>query len=224
MTWNDCFQVLRTEFGLPHKNAVAKHLGRDSIEGLTPQQVHDLVMGGKPAAAPAEPLITSEQNKALHAVAGKLFGADGHDVVHALAELNYGVGSVTELTKADASHLIDALSNEPDVAGVRQYIANAQGQQAMPLDGPVAIGPEEAALIAFRERAEAGEHFLELLEEAGDREDYLCALVTAATTIGQHKTVVDRAKKLGRYTVRFIAAERARKQELEQRAAAYRDR
>jgi hypothetical protein len=102
------------------------------------------------------------------------------------------------------------------------YIAKARGKQ-MPMEDPGPITDDEAALIAFRERAEAGDNFLGLLEEAGDSEDYLCELVTAATTIGQHKTVVDRAKERGRYTVRFIAAERARKQELEQRAAAYRD-
>lgn len=100
------------------------------------------------------------------------------------------------------------------------------GAAAVPGQPSLMPGPmtdDEAALIAFRERAESGEHFLALLEEAGGDEDRLIVMAETAATLGQLHTVVDAAKQRQRSTARFTTAEQVVRARLERRAAAFTD-
>lgn len=82
-----------------------------------------------------------------------------------------------------------------------------------------AIDPDEAVLITFRERAEAasGAEWLSMIDEAGADIDRLAALIETAITLPLLDTVVGAAKHAGKYTVRLITAERARRTTLEDR-------
>lgn len=224
--------------GFKDKAAVEHAIGR-AIDGLSPAQLRDLLGKAdapagetRPAPAAPEPRLTDKQRDALFGFAGKKLGERSEEVIHALIAMDYGVGSVNDLTVRQASALIDEFKLGDDEAiwarfdralktplagsnsAAPQPVTNQQPEMA--LGGPVTA--DEVALIQFRERAEGGVDWLALLDEAGTRDAYLAELAATATTIGQLNTVVSRAKQLERYTVRVIAAERARRPELQARA------
>lgn len=91
-------------------------------------------------------------------------------------------------------------------------------QTEMPMSDPVT--GDEAALIRFGERAQAGGDWPVLLDEAGDRDEYLAELATHAPTLGHLDILVERSKKLGKYTVRVSKADRDTRRRLQARLAA----
>ncbi|MDQ3654790.1 MAG: phage recombination protein Bet [Chloroflexota bacterium] len=232
LTWPQLFEEIKP-FGLRNKNGIATSLGR-GIEGLSPADVHALLLAGGVldpnnhdpknlpvvrGSGPASPPLSDAQNRNLHRLGNKHFGKDGHDVLHALAAMNYGAESVAALTVADASHLIDVLEQpEVDVDGIRAYVAEAmrqdaidRGQQEFPIDGDNEPSPEEAALINFREQAEAArdaDEWATLIEFADTNTAELVVLAESSATIGRLDAVSAAAKKHGKYNQAFITAER----------------
>lgn len=241
-TWAGLFEILREAKGLTSKSAVAKHLGRESVDGLSPQDIHDLVMGNsapaesaqEPAESPVNQLrkppagiqMTAKQWWKLWASANEKLPGQADAGLHAIALETFERDSLKDLTVEEASKVIDYLEQNTTesillyLGPVIRKQAIARGQQELPIAGSNDPSPEEAALINFRERAEADSNWDQMYDEAGTSHHHWAALVEASSTIGQLNGVVDRVKKKGLYNKVVITAEQKVRPRLQQRAAA----
>lgn len=205
---------------------------RAVAEPRTGMQVAELrAGGGQDAMAQPAPSRTEEQNRRLHALAAELFGGDGHAVLHDLAELYFGVASTTELSERDAAAIIRRLSQEdPDPDGIRASIARERerraaggGQPDMTHGQSAERGPAEAALIAFRERAEASDDWEAdaIYSEAGESVPHWLALVAAAPAVPVLSRVEAHLKRRELLSAEAAAAIADRRRALRARADAF---
>lgn len=234
-TWDDWTSFWRwaRENGLPNKLSIEEVIGR-APDGLSPAELRGLIeqaRGGNSAdGVPEEPVLTDAQNRKLHARGAELFGKESHEILHALAELNYGADSVTKLSKTAASHLIDQLEQpKVDVDGIREYVAGVQrqqaidrGQQEMPTGQPGEITEAEAALIAFRERAEASSDWEAdgIYAAAGDSQPHWLELVAVAPAVPVLNRVTAHIKRKALFNLEVSDAISKRQRELRARADA----
>lgn len=165
-------------------------------------------------------MITDQQLKRLWAAAGKL-GTRADPAVHALLRL-IDLDSVKQLTRKRAANVIDYLERtEPAEilakAGITGAAAPTDGQ---PATEPAPIEAAEAALIAFRERAEASDDWEAdvIYSEAGANAEHWRELVAVAPTIPVLNTVTGHVKRRGLFNVEMSEAISARQRALRERA------
>lgn len=231
-SWNTFWPWARSQ-GLTDTYAVEALIGRAS-NGLSPADLVSLIEAARSGTAtpgePGEPLLTDAQNRKLHARGAELFGREAHEILHALAEVTYGIDSVAKLTVTAASHLIDRIEQPGvNVQGIREYVASARrqqaidrGQQGMPIGQSPEIAPTEAALIAFRERAEASDDWEAdaIYSEAGDSPERWLELVKASPAASALNRVTGHIKRKGLFTPGMSEAVSKRQRELRARADA----
>lgn len=78
-----------------------------------PQPVQPVPAQPRPAQNAGGPPLTENQGRALHALAGKIWGNDGHDNLTTVVKKQYNLESVNDLTKQQASQLIGAFNENP---------------------------------------------------------------------------------------------------------------
>lgn len=131
-----------------------------------------------------EPTITDQQMRRLWKVANDKLGNQANSVVHALLQ-RIGLDSVKKLTMARAAKVIGYLERTEAAEIVEQAGLAPEGDARAASGQPAPISEGEAALIAFRERAEASTDWEadRLYAEAGDSQAHWLELVAVAPAV-----------------------------------------